>query len=538
MLGPESTNPSISCGFGGEMSMQIRNMAVGLASALIVAWPAIGNAQVPVDDSGNAIGDYAASDGVGTTDDIPLLSAAELEELVGPFALYPDDLLAIILPASTFPLQLVQAERFLRDLKSDPSLQPDPSWDDSVVALVNYPEAVKLLTDDLDKTWRLGEAVVAQQADVIAAVESFRDRAYAAGNLQSDSRQTVARNDGVIEISPVDDDVIYVPYYEPERVVVYQRRPVYYYYPTAYPVYYYPYPAGYAFSYGYFWGVTTAYTIGWYTNHLHVHHHSYHSHPYYGRSYWNHYWYRRPDIHVHNNHYYSHHYSGNRHAHGDYWRPQSRRTVSAYNQRVTRSHHYPGTGTTRSSRRQEVATTLSSSVFKKRPETRQSQPRSTRTQSGTTGTTITSRRGDVASNRSEVRFRERPETSGNRVASVRQDLASVNRSRQVDTRRAETRPVETRRVEARGVDNRRGETRRVVDTRRLETRPAQPQRAAAPARQERSRSAPVRQQSERYVAQREVRSSQPERSATRSSGSRQHASAERPRGNERSRDRR
>ena len=145
---------------------------------LLAAWPMISGAQAPAN---------------------PLLSSAELQDLVGPIALYPDDLLAIVLPASTYPLQLVQAQRFLDDLKNDSSLQPEESWDDSIVALLNYPEAVELLNDDLDWTWRLGEAVVAQQADVIDAVETFRDRAYAAGNLKSDEHQTISEDNGVIE---------------------------------------------------------------------------------------------------------------------------------------------------------------------------------------------------------------------------------------------------------------------------------------------------------------------------------------------------
>jgi len=331
-------------------------------AALLLAWSAAGNAQVAVDKSGNAIG--------APSEEIPLLSAAELEELVGPIALYPDDLLAIVLPASTFPLQLVQAERFLQDLKNDSSLKPDDDWDDSVVALLNYPEALELLTDELDQTWRLGEAVVAQQADVIAAVEAFRDRAYAAGNLQSDEHQNVVQNDGIIEITPVEDDVIYVPYYEPARVVVYQPRPVYYYYPRPYPVYYYPYPYGYSFQSGFFWGVTTAFTVGWFTDSLHVYHHSYYGHPYYGYSYWNRYWYRRPSIHVYNNYYYGGH-SGDYRHHGDYWRPHAGSTVSSRDHRVTRSRQYPGSAV------------------------------------GSTGNTLASTRYASTANRSQVRFRER-----------------------------------------------------------------------------------------------------------------------------------
>mgnify|MGYP001824463228 FL=1 len=205
-----------------------------LAAAMI--WPSAGMAQVPVDEDGKPVGQVET--GVVTaSEDLPVLSPVELEELIGPIALYPDDLLAIVLPASTFPLQIVQAARFLEDLENDSSLKPDEDWDDSVVALTNYPEVVEMMSEDLDWTWRLGEAVVAQQTGVIKAIEAFRDKAYAAGNLKSDDFQNVTEEDGTIQITPAEEDVIYVPYYEPERVVVYQPRPVYYYYPRPYPVY-------------------------------------------------------------------------------------------------------------------------------------------------------------------------------------------------------------------------------------------------------------------------------------------------------------
>jgi hypothetical protein len=317
--------------------------AIAALSAIAVT-PAL--AQVPVDDSGAPLADYESfvPDMPAGNEDIPLLTGAELQELVGPIALYPDDLLAIVLPASTYPLQLVQAQRFLADLEQDPSLEPDEAWDDSVIALLNYPEVLQLLNEDLDWTWRLGEAVVAQQADVVGAVERFRDRAYAAGNLKSDSHQTVARNDCSIEITPVEDDVIYVPYYEPERVVVYQSRPVYRYYPRAYPVYYYPYPVGHAFYSGFFWGVTTAFTVGWLTDSVHVIHHSYHGHPYYGRHYWDGWWYRRPTIHVHNHYYSPNRYSVPRHRYsrGDHWRPRHETRRRLHNQRITHSGYYTG----------------------------------------------------------------------------------------------------------------------------------------------------------------------------------------------------
>jgi len=324
------------------------NYSITLLAVMVAGYAGPAAAQVPVDDSGAPLATYEPMDEGVTAgnDQIPLLTKTQLQDLVGPVALYPDDLLAVVLPASTFPLQLVEAQRFLEALEEDPSLSPDEDWDDSIIAILNYPEVVELLNEDLDWTWQLGEAVVAQQEDVVAAVESFRDRAYAAGNLRSDSHQTVAHSEGTIEITPVAEDVIYVPYYEPESVVVYQPRPVYYYYPRAYPVYYYPYPDSYefnrAFNRGFFWGVTTAYSVGWLTDSVHVLHHSYHGHPYYGHRYWHGWSYRRPSVHVHNNYYTSSSRTVSRHRYsrGDYWRPrhESRRRLS--NQRVTRSNYY------------------------------------------------------------------------------------------------------------------------------------------------------------------------------------------------------
>jgi hypothetical protein len=217
---------------------------------------------------------------------IELASPDALADIVGPIALYPDDLVAIVLPASTYPLQVVQAERFLEERKRNSSLQPDEGWDDSVVALLNYPEVVKLLNDDLDWTYDLGTAVLNQRADVLDAIQAFRDRAYAAGNLRSDDRQTISRADGSIAIKPADPKVIYVPYYEPRRVVVYQTVPVYHYYPWRYPLYYYPYPAGYVFDTGFFWGVRSWFSIGWHSHFLHVYDYGYRAHPYFGWSYY------------------------------------------------------------------------------------------------------------------------------------------------------------------------------------------------------------------------------------------------------------
>jgi len=310
--------------------------------------------QVPVDENGRALpvyageefGDSTVEDQLGSTDLV--LTDAELEELVGPVALYPDDLLAIVLPASTYPLEIVQAARFLEQLDIDSSLKPDDEWDESIIALLNYPDVIKMMDDEIDWTWRLGEAVISQQNELIAAVETFRDRAYAAGNLKSDEHQKVSYDEGTIEIVPVSEEIIYVPYYEPTEVIVRQSRPVYYYYPDPYPVYYYPYPVDYRFRSHYFWGVTTAFTIGWSNHNLHVYHPSYWGHPYYGRYYSGHY-YRRPSLTVYNNWYVNNRHNNARYRYrdGDHWRPRTRAGSRQHEPRV-RNYHYAPNGSNNS----------------------------------------------------------------------------------------------------------------------------------------------------------------------------------------------
>jgi len=122
--------------------------------------------------------------------DMPL-SAEELEQLVARIALYPDDLVALVLPASTNPLQIVQAERYLAKRKADPKAPLDDKWDDAVKTILNYPEVVTMMSSDLDWTAALGEAVVADQGEVLEAIQAFRRKTQAAGNLKSDPKQTV-----------------------------------------------------------------------------------------------------------------------------------------------------------------------------------------------------------------------------------------------------------------------------------------------------------------------------------------------------------
>lgn len=182
------------------------------------------------------------------------LADTDMDALVGRIALYPDDLVAIILPASTSPLQIVQADRYLDKRKADPKLALDDKWDDAVKTLLNYPEVVKMMSNDLDWTSALGEAVVADQGAVLEGVQSFRRRAQAAGNLKSDDKQVVKVEQEIIIIEPANPEVIYMPQYTPSTVVTVGVAPIYGYYPAPYPSYYYPYAPGAALAAGVIWG--------------------------------------------------------------------------------------------------------------------------------------------------------------------------------------------------------------------------------------------------------------------------------------------
>src|SRR6187551_1527859 len=175
-----------------------------------------------------------------------LLNAGELDQLVAPIALYPDSLLAQVLIASTYPLEVVQADRFAKSNKGlkGEKLQAalgKQDWDASVKVLVSTPTVLSMMNDKLDWTQALGDAVLAQQADVMDAIQRLRAKAQANGKLETTKQQkvTVTQDQGspVIEIEPASPEVVYVPYYDPG--VVYGAWP----YP-AYPPYYFPPPAG------------------------------------------------------------------------------------------------------------------------------------------------------------------------------------------------------------------------------------------------------------------------------------------------------
>ena len=194
----------------------------------------------------------------------PVFKKEELQQLLAPIALYPDELLAQVLMASTYPLQVVQAARWQEDNAKvtgdalDKALD-QKDWDPSVKSLVPFPQVVQMMSDKLEWTQKLGDAFLAQQADVMNEVQYLRAKADESGNLKTTKQQTVKKQAApasapvpqYIVIEPATPQVVYVPVYNP--TVVYGG----WWYP-AYPPYYYPPPPGAAFVSGFFWGAAVA----------------------------------------------------------------------------------------------------------------------------------------------------------------------------------------------------------------------------------------------------------------------------------------
>ena len=165
----------------------------------------------------------------------------QLDSLVAPIALYPDPLLAQVLAASTYPLEIVQLQQWLENNKGlkDQALADASAkqpWDPSVQAMAALPEVVKRLANDIGWTTDLGNAFLAQQNDVMDAVQRMRKKAYSKGTLKTTEHQkvekTVIEQKEVIVIQPASTQVVYVPTYDP--VIVY-GPPVYPYPPIYYP---------------------------------------------------------------------------------------------------------------------------------------------------------------------------------------------------------------------------------------------------------------------------------------------------------------
>src|SRR5262245_3098336 len=230
----------------------VATLAIAAIGALL-SWPALAEGEVSATDT--------------AAPQQQSLSQGELDALVAPIALYPDALLAQVQMASNYPLEIVQADRWARANKSLKGDKLDEAlakhdWDVTIKALVATPTVLTMMNDDLDWTQKLSDAVLAQQADVMDAVQRLRSKAEANGKLKTTKEQKVtvtkeADNKQVIVIEPTSPEAVYVPYYEPS--VVYGSWD----YPS-YPPYYFPPAPGWvvggAIATGIAWG--SAFAIG------------------------------------------------------------------------------------------------------------------------------------------------------------------------------------------------------------------------------------------------------------------------------------
>ncbi len=191
---------------GRPLGLAMGSLAMFVAGVFPLVAPSTGLAQAPA-----AAGAAA------------LRSPEELDELLGPIALYPDALIALILPAAGFPDDLAAALAYINAGK-DPSQDTNESWDDSVKGLVHYPDIIKWMTDNAEWTQQLGDAFLAQPADVMKSIQQLRARAISAGTLASTPQQTVIMDDGQIRIVPAQPNVVYIPRYDSS--VVYEDQPV------------------------------------------------------------------------------------------------------------------------------------------------------------------------------------------------------------------------------------------------------------------------------------------------------------------------
>jgi hypothetical protein len=205
----------------------------------------------------------------------------QLDSLVAPIALYPDPLLAQVLAASTYPLEIIQLQQWLlknKNLKDNALADAvaKESWDPSVQAMAALPDVVKRLADDIQWTTDLGNAFLAQQSDVMDAVQRMRKKAQDKGNLKSTDQQKVEtkviESKSIILVEQANPQVVYVPSYDP--VVVY-GPPIYPYPPIYYPPYGY-YGAGLAISFGVgvmmgaFWSGGWGWGCGWGGNDINI----------------------------------------------------------------------------------------------------------------------------------------------------------------------------------------------------------------------------------------------------------------------------
>jgi uncharacterized membrane protein YgcG len=211
----------------------------------------------------------------------PSFRPEEIDQVVAPIALYPDNLLAQVLAASTYPLEIVQAARFVqqnKDLKGEKLMaaSKDKDWDPSVKAMLEFPDVLLMMNEKLEWTEKLGNAFLSQQKDVMASVQRLRKKAQESGNLKTTKEQKVIVEEQtkVIVIEPANPQVVYVPTYNPVVVYGVWAYPAYPPYPV-YPPGYVAATAAFSFAAGVAVGAAAhgaygSYGCGWGNNEVNV----------------------------------------------------------------------------------------------------------------------------------------------------------------------------------------------------------------------------------------------------------------------------
>jgi hypothetical protein len=216
----------------------------------------------------------------------PVFSMEQIDQMVAPIALYPDALLAQVLMAATYPVEVVQADQWLKKNRGlegaalDDAVAMQP-WDPSVKTLVFFPSVLERMAQDLTWTQDLGDAFLAQEADVMGAVQRLRRQAQEAGNLASNSQQIVRTQGSTIVVEPADPTVVYVPSYNPATVYGPAWVPATTYYPQTY-TYASAYPTWVTFGAGALVGALLVAAISWADDD------DYYVYPYYRRPYHHH----------------------------------------------------------------------------------------------------------------------------------------------------------------------------------------------------------------------------------------------------------
>lgn len=201
------------------------------------------------------------------------LRPEELEQMLAPIALYPDALLAQVLTAATYPLEVVEANRFVRQspgLKQEALLKAakDKDWEPSVKAMLGFPDVLAMMDKELEWTKKIGEAFIVQQADCMDAVQRLRQQAYAHGNLKTSAEQVIVvePETKIIVIKPRHAKIVYVPVYDPAIIYGvwwYPAYPPYRFYSRAYfGITFFP-----RISVGVFWGT---WGCNWHHQHIYV----------------------------------------------------------------------------------------------------------------------------------------------------------------------------------------------------------------------------------------------------------------------------